>query len=239
MDISSNAGLSFVPVHVGIILDGNGRWAKQRGLVRTEGHTEGLKRAKEIARTASDLGIKYLTLYFFSTENWKRAQSEVGFLMNLIHSHLVQEFDFYRENKIRVRHLGDLSGLTKQIRNDIIECENDTAAFTGLTINIAINYGGRDEIVRGVRKLVSEGVAPENISEESLGTYFDNPELPDADLIIRTGGEKRLSNFLLWYSSYAELIFSPLLWPDYTKDEFVKDLEEFGRRNRRFGAVPV
>ena len=198
-----------------------------------------MKRAKEIAKAASELGIKFLTLYFFSTENRKREKSEVGFLMNLIHSHLVQEFDFYRENGIRVRHLGDLDGLTKQIRNDIIECENDTASFTGLTIHIAITYGGRDEIVRGVRKLVSEGVKPEDISEEKLASSFDNPELPDADVIIRTGGEKRLSNFLLWHASYAELIFSPLLWPDYTKDEFIKDLEEFNRRNRRFGAVPV
>ena len=224
-------------------MDGNGRWAKNRNLPRTSGHGEGLKRAKEIAKAASDLGIKYLTLYVFSTENWKRTQQEVGFLMGLIHSHLRQELEFYRENKIRVRLLGDRTGLPKEIQDDIESSERDTESFTGLTICLAINYGGRDEIVRGVRKiLASQGenqINPKDINEESISGSFDIPELPDVDLLIRTGGELRLSNFLLWKAAYAELMFTDTLWPDYGTEEFNKDITDFQKRNRRFGAVPV
>lgn len=225
-------------------MDGNGRWAKNRNLPRTSGHSEGLKRAKEIAKAASDLGIKYLTLYVFSTENWKRTQQEVGFLMSLIHSHLRQELDFYRENKIRVRILGDRSRLSKEVQDDIEASERDTADFTGLTICLAINYGGRDEIVRGVRKIVSEAekngkIDLESINEESISGSFDIAELPDLDLLIRTGGELRLSNFLLWKAAYAELMFTDTLWPDYGTEEFKKDISDFQKRNRRFGAVPL
>ncbi len=238
VDLSTEVQES-VPSHVAVIMDGNGRWAKMRGKARTDGHSEGLKRAKEIAKAASDIGVKYLTLYVFSTENWKRAQSEVGFLMNLIHGHLVQELDFYRENNIRVKLLGDISGLPKKIQNDITECEKDTKDFKGLTINLAINYGGRDEIVRSVKKIVSLSKDADSITENTISQNFDIPELPDVDLLIRTGGEKRLSNFLLWHSSYAELIFNDLLWPDYTREEFYKDIQQFKQRSRRFGAVPV
>ena len=225
-------------------MDGNGRWAKNRNLPRTSGHSEGLKRAKEIAKAASDLGIKYLTLYVFSTENWKRTQQEVGFLMSLIHSHLRQELDFYRENKIRVRILGDRSRLSKEVQDDIEASERDTADFTGLTICLAINYGGRDEIVRGVRKIVSEAekngkIDLDSINEESISGSFDIAELPDLDLLIRTGGELRLSNFLLWKAAYAELMFTDTLWPDYGTEEFKKDISDFQKRNRRFGAVPL
>ena len=198
-----------LPVHVGIIMDGNGRWAKKRNLLRTNGHTEGLKRAKEIAKAASDIGLKFLTFYVFSTENWKRTEQEVGFLMNLIHSYLLKEFDFCKYNNVRVRMLGDKSRLPENVRKDIDQIEKDTENLTGLTICLAINYGGRDEIIRGV------------------------------DLLIRTGGEKRLSNFLMWHSAYAELLFSDTLWPDYYKEEFFKDIGEFQKRTRRFGAVPV
>ena len=224
-------------------MDGNGRWAKNRNLPRTSGHSEGLKRAKEIAKAASDLGVKYLTLYVFSTENWKRTQQEVGFLMGLIHSHLRQELEFYRENRIRVRLLGDRTGLPKEIQDDIESSERDTESFTGLTICLAINYGGRDEIVRGVRKiLASQGenqINPKDINEGSISGSFDIPELPDVDLLIRTGGELRLSNFLLWKAAYAELMFTDTLWPDYGTEEFNKDITDFQKRNRRFGAVPV
>jgi len=234
---------SAVPAHVAIIMDGNGRWAKNRNLPRTSGHSEGLKRAKEIAKAASDLGVKYLTLYVFSTENRKRTQQEVGFLMGLIHSHLRQELEFYRENKIRVRLLGDRTGLSKEIQDDIESSERDTASFTGLTICLAINYGGRDEIVRGVRKIFASRSEnqnnPKDIDEESISGSFDIPELPDVDLLIRTGGELRLSNFLLWKAAYAELMFTDTLWPDYGTEEFNKDIADFQKRNRRFGAVPV
>lgn len=229
-----------LPQHVAIIMDGNGRWAKKRNLIRTNGHTEGLKRAKEIAKAASDLGLKYLTLYVFSTENWKRTQSEVGFLMNLIHTYLLSEFAFCKENGIRVKLLGDRSGLPENVQNDIFQIEKDTKNFTDkLTICLAINYGGKNEIIRGVKKLIAEGAQIDTISEKSISESFDLPELPDVDLLIRTGGEKRLSNFLIWHSAYAELLFKDTLWPDYYKEEFYNDIAEFQKRTRRFGAVIV
>ena len=239
MDSLSKIDPSVLPLHVGIIMDGNGRWAKKQGQPRTFGHTEGLKRAKEIAKAASDLGIRYLTLYVFSTENWKRTQEETGFLMGLIHSHIRQELDFYRENHIRVRLIGDRSGLAKQIQDDIMQAEMDTRSFDGMSICLAINYGGRDEIIRAVRKMAADGINPESINESDFPKLFDQPDLPDADLIIRTGGEERLSNFLMWHSAYAELVFSDILWPDYDKKAFYDDIVRFQHRNRRYGAVPV
>ena len=223
-------------------MDGNGRWARQRGLVRTKGHEEGLKRAKDITKAAADLGLEYVTLYVFSTENWKRTEQEVGFLMNLIHIHLLDELQFYKDNQIRVRQIGKLSELHKTIQKDILEAEEDTKDFTGLTIVLAINYGGRDEIVRAVNRIVanSQGRSPEgtaSVNEEDISAAFDIPELPDVDLLIRTGGEKRLSNFLMWKSAYAELIFSDTLWPDYGKEEFIADIAEYQKRTRKFGAV--
>lgn len=228
-----------LPSHVGIIMDGNGRWAKNKNMRRTNGHEEGLKRAKEITKAAADLGISYLTLYVFSTENWKRTEQEVGFLMNLIHTHLIKELQFYKANQIRIKMLGDISGLPKSIQADIKEAQADTESFTGLTLNLAINYGGRDEIIRAIKKISSTSSDINSISEISFSKYFDVPELPDLDLLIRTGGEKRLSNFLMWHSAYAEFVFSDTLWPEYTKERFIEDLQEFQRRTRRFGAVPV
>ncbi len=239
MDIEINKSPEALPVHIGIIMDGNGRWAKQRGQIRTAGHEEGLKRAKEIAKAASDLGIKYVTLYAFSTENWKRAKSEVGFLMNLIHTHLLKELKFYKENSIRVRLLGDITGLPSIIQKDILETEEDTKDFTGLTICLAINYGGRDEIVRSIKKMIKEGIPEQEITEGTVSSHFDFPELPDVDLLIRTGGEQRISNFLIWQASYAEFLFTKTLWPDYNKEEFYNNIAEFQKRTRRFGAVPV
>lgn len=228
-----------LPSHVGIIMDGNGRWAKNRNMLRTNGHEEGLKRAKEITKAAADLGISYLTLYVFSTENWKRTEQEVGFLMNLIHTHLIKELLFYKENQIRIKLLGDISGLPKTIQADIKEAESDTESFSGLTLNLAINYGGRNEIIRAIKKISEKKVDLSSISEDSFSEYFDIPELPDLDLLIRTGGEKRLSNFLMWHSAYAELVFSDTLWPEYTKEYFISDINEYQNRTRRFGAVPV
>lgn len=239
MDIEINKSQEALPAHIGIIMDGNGRWAKQRGQIRTAGHEEGLKRAKEIAKAASDLGIKYVTLYAFSTENWKRAKSEVGFLMNLIHTHLLKELKFYKENSIRVRLLGDITGLPAIIQKDILETEKDTKDFTGLTICLAINYGGRDEIVRSIKKMIKEGIPEQEITESTVSSHFDFPELPDVDLLIRTGGEQRISNFLIWQASYAEFLFTKTLWPDYNKEEFYNNIAEFQKRTRRFGAVPV
>ena len=237
MDI--NQDKSSVPTHIGIIMDGNGRWAQKRNKPRTAGHEEGLKRSKAIAKKASDLGIKYLTLYAFSTENWKRAKQEVGFLMNLIHNHLYQELDFYKENKIKVKLLGNAEGLTKEIQNDIYKTEKDTEHFTGLTVCLAINYGGKDEIIRGMKKMLKTPPPQDysKITEETLTKNLDIENLPDADMIIRTGGEKRLSNFLMWQSAYSELFFSDTLWPDYSEEEFENTIGEFKNRTRRFGAV--
>lgn len=228
-----------VPVHVGIIMDGNGRWAQKRKLPRTFGHKEGLTVAKNIVKAAAALGLKYLTLYTFSTENWKRTQDEVGYLMNLIKSHLRAEFEFYKENGIRVMHIGDLSALPEDVQQEIINAKKDTEHFTGMTVVLAINYGGRDEILRGIKKLNENHFDFSKISEKDLSGSFDIPELPDVDLLIRTGGEYRLSNFLLWHAAYAELVFTNTLWPDYNIEEFKSNIEEFKNRNRRFGAVVV
>lgn len=225
-----------LPLHVAITMDGNGRWAQQRNLPRTSGHDQGVKVAKKIVKVAADLGIKNLTLYIFSTENWKRAQQEVGFLMNLIHGHLVQELDFYKQNKIKLNHIGDLEGLPPLIQKDIKQAMEDTKDFTGLTLNMAINYGGRNELIRGVKKIIKNNLTEDKIDEKTISNYLDMPDSPDVDLLIRTGGEKRLSNFLLWHVAYAELFYTDTLWPDYTEEEFYSDIEAFQSRNRRFGA---
>lgn len=239
MDAARELNKDTLPSHVAVIMDGNGRWASSKGLPRTNGHSEGLKRAKEIAKAASDLGIKYLTLYVFSTENWKRTQQEVGFLMGLIHSHLKKELQFYKDNQIRVKVVGDILNLPTDVQCDILETQEETENFSGTTVCLAINYGGRDEILRAIKKMSSEGYPFQNINESDLAKSFDVPDLPDVDLLVRTGGEQRLSNFLLWNSAYAELVFKKTLWPDYRKEEFLEDLMEFQKRNRRFGAVPL
>lgn len=225
-----------LPLHVAITMDGNGRWATLRNHPRTFGHEEGLRTVKKIVKAASDLGIKYMTLYAFSTENWKRAESEVGFLMNLIHNHIIKELNFYTENGIKINHIGDLQKLPVMIQKDIKEAMDKTKDFTGMTVNLAINYGGRDELVRGIKKIVDNKIASDKIDEKLITKYLDMPESPDVDLLIRSGGEKRLSNFLLWHIPYAEQIYIDTLWPDYTKEEFYNNIEEYQKRNRRFGA---
>jgi undecaprenyl diphosphate synthase len=223
-----------LPTHIAIFMDGNGRWATARGLPRTEGHREGLETAKRIVSASVDLGIRVLTLYTFSTENWKRTADEVGFLMGLIKRHLSAEFDFYREKGIRVVHSGDPSGLPSDVVAEIHRVTRDTAGFSAMTVNLAINYGGKDEIVRAARRLAERG---ETITEASLSSAMDCPELPDADLIVRPGGEMRLSNFIIWEAAYSELYFTPKLWPDFTKDDLVAAIEDYRHRDRRYGGV--
>lgn len=225
-----------LPRHVAITMDGNGRWATQRKLPRTSGHNEGLKTAKRIVKAAADLGIESLTLYVFSTENWKRAEQEVGFLMNLIHTHLKGELQFYRDNKIKINHIGDMSALPKNIQKDLTDCIEDTKDFTNLKLNLAIDYGGRDEIIRGIKKACASGLDLQNLNEADFSKYLDMPECSDVDLLIRTGGEKRLSNFLLWHVAYSEFEYTDTLWPDYSVEEFYKHIESFTKRERRFGA---
>ncbi len=217
-------------------MDGNGRWARERGRPRAEGHLEGLTAAKRVTAAASELGIRWLTLYTFSTENWRRAEEEVSYLMFLIRSHLRNEFDFYRKNRIRILHAGDLERLPADVVREICSAMADTAGFEGLTVVLAINYGGRDEIVRAVRRAAAAGEAA-RITEETLRSHLDRPEVPDPDLIIRTGAELRQSNFLLWQSAYAEFYFSPKLWPDWDRADLVEALEEYARRSRRFGGA--
>ena len=225
-----------LPFHVAITMDGNGRWAQKRNLPRTAGHNEGLTAAKNIVKAASDIGIKHLTLYVFSTENWKRTQEEVGFLMNLIHIYINNELEFYKKNQIRIKHIGDMQKLPEGIQKDIKKSIEQTDSYTGMTLHLAINYGGRDEIIRGIKKIIDDGITSDKIDEKVVSDYLDMPESPDVDLLIRTGGEKRLSNYLLWHIPYAEQIYIDTLWPDYTKEEFYNNIEEYQKRNRRFGA---
>ena len=232
-----NTETSTLPIHIGIIMDGNGRWAKLRNLPRTKGHREGLDVAKQIVKAASDLGIKFVTLYTFSTENWKRTQEEVGYLMTLIKKHLSSEFNFYKENKIRIEHIGDITALPMDVQTEIKNAKNDTKDFTGTTVLLAVNYGGKDEIIRGIKKLADQKKDFSSITEQDLSLALDTKNIPDVDLLIRTGGELRLSNFLLWQAAYAELIFTDTLWPDYTKEEFIKNIQTFQHRTRRFGGI--
>jgi undecaprenyl diphosphate synthase len=224
-----------VPVHIGIIMDGNGRWAKSRGLVRTQGHLEGLKTAKRIVKAASDLGIKYLTLYAFSTENWKRAAEEVGFIMGLVKQYLRSELDFSRKNRIRTRFTGDMGGLPEDIQQELKDSIAATADFEGMQVVLAINYGGRDEITRAVRKIAKKD--PSSITENDIRENLDNPDIPDPDLIIRSAGEYRTSNFLLWEGAYSELYISQKLWPDWDREDLEEALEVYKKRDRRFGGV--
>ncbi len=225
------------PVHVGIIMDGNGRWAKQRGLARTQGHLEGLSAAKRVVKAASEMGIKYLTLYAFSTENWKRTAEEVGFIMGLIKQYLRSEFDFSQKNKIRVRHTGDMTGLPKDIQKEITDTIRDTSDFDGLQVVLALNYGGRDEITRAFRKFAADGKDISTLREEDICAYLDNPDIPDPDLIIRSAGEYRTSNFLLWEGAYSELYISKKFWPDWDKEDLEAAIEDYMGRDRRFGGV--
>jgi undecaprenyl diphosphate synthase len=215
-------------------MDGNGRWAQKRGFVRTQGHIEGLKAGKRISKAASDMGIPYVTFYVFSTENWKRTADEVGFIMGLVRQYLRAEFSFSRENNIRVRYTGDLSGLPVDVARDITDTCLESADFTGTQIVLAINYGGRDEIVRSIKRILAEG---REINSEMISSHLDNPDIPDPDFIIRTGGEKRMSNFLLWETAYAEFYFSEKLWPDWTADDLSTAVADFQKRERRFGGI--
>lgn len=228
---------SSIPTHIGIIMDGNGRWAKNKGLSRTEGHKEGLEAAKRVILRASQIGIKWVTLYTFSTENWKRTVEEVGFLMSLIKKHLRSEYDFYKQNRIRIQHCGDLSKMPQDIQKEIILAENETKNFNDMTVVLALNYGSRDEIVRAIKKILPDEIS--SITEESFSSILDSSNIPDPDLIIRTGGEKRLSNFLLWQAAYSELFFSDILWPDWNEETLDIAINDYQKRDRRFGGIKI
>ncbi|MDR1362960.1 MAG: di-trans,poly-cis-decaprenylcistransferase [Spirochaetaceae bacterium] len=231
-----------LPRHVGIIMDGNGRWAARKGIMRTNGHTEGLKTARRIVEAASLRGISYLTLFVFSTENWKRAAQEVDFIMSLVKQHLTRELDFYRENHIRIRHTGDITGLAPDIIAEIDEARCGTKDFDGMQVILALNYGGRNAIIRAAQRFLRQspamscGAAAEALNEDELRRNLDNPDVPDPDLIIRTAGEFRTSNFLLWEAAYAEYFITDKFWPDFSVEDFDAALASYAARERRFGA---
>lgn len=227
--------------HLAIIMDGNGRWARSRFLPRIEGHRQGVKRVREIVEEAVRLGIRYLTLYTFSTENWKRPADEVSGLMTLFESHLKSELELFKKNGVRLRALGAVEALPKNVRALLHQNEEITAQNSRMDLLLAISYGGREEIVsaaRGLAKKVQDGVIdPSEISEEVFKQHLYAPDVPDPDLCIRTSSEVRISNFLLWQLAYAELVISPVMWPEFTKEELHRCLEEFYKRGRRFGAT--
>jgi undecaprenyl diphosphate synthase len=230
-----------IPEHVAIILDGNGRWAKKRGMPRNYGHVQGAKNVEVICRAAWDMGIKYLTVYAFSTENWNRPKEEVDALMKLLNQYMKNCQRTAKKNNMKVRVIGDKSGLSEAIQRDIAALEKATEDYDGLNFTIALNYGGRDELTRMVRKiaaLVKDGeIAPEDITENMIEESLDTAGLPDPDLMIRTSYELRISNYLLWQLAYAEFYFTEVPWPDFDEKELQKAVEEYGQRERRFGKV--
>jgi undecaprenyl diphosphate synthase len=230
-----------VPVHVAIIMDGNGRWAKQRSLPRTMGHRKGVEAVREAVRVAGDTGISYLTLFAFSSENWTRPETEVNDLMGLLKAFIRRDLAELHSENVRIRIIGARDNLRNDILPLLLEAEEATSGNTGLTLVIAFNYGARDEIARAARKLAAKALAGEirieDINAQAVGRELDTYGIPDPDLLIRTSGEERLSNFLLWQSAYAELLFIPDFWPDFSRETFMAAIETYNRRERRFGGV--
>ncbi|RBI77330.1 di-trans,poly-cis-decaprenylcistransferase [Roseovarius sp. TE539] len=229
------------PSHVAIIMDGNGRWAQARGRPRLYGHNAGARRVREIVETCPELGVKYLTVFAFSTENWKRTQTEVAGLMSLFRRYITREARVLRDQGVRVRFIGDRLRLDKKLVTLMDELEEITANNDLLHLTVALNYGSRDEVARATQRLARDVAAgrlnPDDVNEETLPKYLDTYVLPDPDLVIRTSGEARISNFLLWQSAYAEYEFVDTLWPDFNRDLFARVVRAYGRRERRFGAV--
>ena len=230
-----------IPVHVAIIMDGNGRWAKKRGLPRTAGHAQGARVVEQILEDADHMGIRYLTVYAFSTENWSRPDSEVKALMNLLRTYMKTSLAKCARNNVRIRVIGDKSRLDSDLQASIANLEKETASNTGIGFQIAINYGSRDEIVRAVRKAAMKvketELNPEDITEDMISDDLDTCGIPDPDLLIRTGGEERISNFLLWQTAYSALYFCDAAWPDFNKAELEKAIDAFNNRERRYGGL--
>ncbi|MFA9375397.1 MAG: isoprenyl transferase [Lachnotalea sp.] len=230
-----------IPQHVAIILDGNGRWAAKKGMPRNYGHTQGAKTVEKICEDAYKMGVKYLTVYAFSTENWNRPKSEVDALMKLLRNYMKTCTKTATKNNMRVRVIGDKSGLDEDLQKGIKSLEESSGNNDGLNFQVAINYGARDEIVRAMKLLMADKdenkLTIDDIDEEMFGKYLDTKDIPDPDLLIRTSGELRLSNFLLWQLAYSEFYISDVLWPDFTKDELVKAIEQYNNRDRRYGGV--
>ncbi len=223
-----------IPSHIAIIMDGNGRWAKERGLNRTSGHEEGAKTVRKITSYCAKIGVKYLTLYAFSTENWERPKLEVEFLMKLLEKYLKSELEVYLKNNIKFKAIGDLSRFSKSLQNSIKNTEIATSSCTGLTQVLALNYGSKNEIIRAIKKLNEQNL---EVSEENLESCLDTAGMGDVDLLIRTSGEVRLSNYLLWQNAYAEMFFTQTYWPDFNESELDDIISDYQKRERRFGGI--
>jgi undecaprenyl diphosphate synthase len=228
---------NYPPQHVAIIMDGNGRWAKKRGLPRLVGHKAGGDNIRPVVKIFANYGVKYLTLYMFSTENWNRPRIEVAGLLSLLAKKIDQETQAFHQENIRLLHLGRLDRMSRKLREKVQAAVELTKNNTGLTLCLAFDYGGRDEIVQAARRIASAGVPNDNIDESVFVRYLYSPSIPDPDLVIRTGGENRLSNFLLWQAAYSELYFTPVLWPDFGPKDVEEALSEYKRRQRRFGKI--
>ncbi|HLY25541.1 MAG TPA: isoprenyl transferase [Aggregatilineales bacterium] len=226
-----------VPYHLAIIMDGNGRWARSRGKQRIDGHKQGVENLRRILRACSEFGIRILTIYAFSTENWGRPETEVRGLMNILELVIDHELASLDANGVQLRHLGKLDGLSPMLQRKVTEAIERTRNNDRLTLNVAFNYGGREEIIQAVRRIVQDGYAPEDIDESLFSHYLYTTGMPDPDLIVRTSGEVRVSNFLIWQGAYAEYYATPTFWPDFDKEELRKAIVEFNKRERRFGLV--
>src|SRR2546421_11386617 len=226
-----------VPTHVGIIMDGNGRWANRRGLPRLAGHHAGTENVRRITTACADAGVDVLTIYAFSTENWRRPADEVLGLMRLLAQRIDREAAELHRNNVQIRHVGALEGIQPRLAERVRAAVELTRHNSGLILNVAFNYGGRQEIARAVQRALATGARPEEVTEELIDRHLDTAGLPDLDLVIRTGGEMRLSNFLLWQAAYAEYYSTPICWPDFGREELYQAFAEFGRRARRFGGL--
>ena len=229
-----------VPNHIAIILDGNGRWAKKRGMQRSFGHVKGCENLEDICEVAKELGVKYLTVYAFSTENWKRSKEEVDGLMKLFRNYLKKCIKISQKNNMRVKVIGDITAFDSDIQESIEKLEDFSKDFTDLHFQIALNYGSRDEITRAVNRMLEDqkaGKLETPVSEDTISDYLDTAGIPDPDLMIRTSGELRLSNYLLWQLAYSEFYFTDVPWPDFKKEELVKAIEKYNERDRRYGGV--
>jgi undecaprenyl diphosphate synthase len=229
--------IATVPNHIAIIMDGNGRWAQKRGLSRLNGHEAGVENLQPIIEYLNEYQINYVTLYGFSTENWSRPEDEVKGLLRLLEERIDKETFELHKRGVRLRHLGQLNGLSDSLKSAVDRSVELTKSNTGMTLSFAFNYGGRSEILDAVRRLISDGVPPQNIGEELFTSYLYTTGLPDVDLLIRTGGELRISNFLMWQAAYSELYFTKVLWPDFSKRDVDKALQAYSRRQRRFGGL--
>ena len=230
-----------VPNHIAIILDGNGRWAKKKGMPRSYGHVKGCANLETICDDMKELGVKYLTVYAFSTENWKRSREEVEGLMKLFRNYLKKCIKIAEKNKMRVRVIGDITAFDKDIQERIAYLEEFSKKYDDLHFQIALNYGSRDEIARGMRRLAQDAaegkIKPEDVDEEMVESYLDTAGIPDPDFMIRTSGELRLSNFLLWQLAYTEFYFTDVAWPDFNREELIRAIEKYNARDRRYGGV--